>query len=147
MGLNIKERTRTQKNQWTRRLAALFCLLAVVLLQAPFARAVWMTSSMACCMGDQCTIPAHHHKGQTPQMKQSDMPMDCDRDMAKVSDCKMSCCKTSDETVIDVAQFVVPHLQISLAPLAATSGVGHLAPQKISRSEKPQSPPPKSIVS
>jgi len=102
---------------------------------------------MACCMGDQCKIPAHHHKGQTQQTQQNDMPMDCDRDMSKMSDCKMSCCKTSDDTAIDIAQFVMPSLQIALQPLSIISEVAQHVPQMISRSEKPQSPPPKSVLS
>jgi hypothetical protein len=101
---------------------------------------------MACCMDDQCKIPGHHHKGQTQQTQQNDMPMDCDHGMSKMSDCKMSDCKTSDETAIEIAQFVIPDLQISLNPLAAAADVVHFAPQMISRSEKPQSPPPKSVL-
>jgi hypothetical protein len=97
-------------------------------------------------MGNQCNIPGHHHKSQTRQTQQ-DMPMDCDHGMSKISDCKMSCCKTSDDTAIDVSQFVIPDLQIRFAPLAAITGVVHFAPQMISRSEKPQSPPPKSVLS
>jgi hypothetical protein len=130
-----------------RRLSAAFCILAVLLLQAPFASAAWMSSAMACCMGDQCKIPGHHHKGQTQETQKNDMPMDCDHDLGKISDCKMSCCKTTDETAIDIVQFVMPDLQIILEPLAATSGVTQIAPQMISRSEKPLSPPPKSLQS
>jgi hypothetical protein len=135
------------QNSWTHRAAAVLCLLAVLLLQAPFARAAWISSSMACCMGDQCKIPGHHHKGQTQQTRQNDMPMDCDRDMSKMSDCKMSCCKTSDDTDIDVALFVMPDLRIALQPLSVISEVAQHVPQMISRSEKPQSPPPKSVLS
>lgn len=136
-----------RQNYWRRKTAAILCLLAVVLLQAPFARAAWMSSSMACCMGDRCTIPAHHHKGHTQQTRQNDMPMDCDHEMGKMADCKMSSCKSSNETDIDVAPFVMPDFQMTLEPLAATSGVMDFALQMISRSEKPQSPPPKSVQS
>jgi hypothetical protein len=116
----------------------------VVLLQAPFAQAAWI-SSMACCMTDRCTVPSHHHDSQSKQPQQADMPMDCGHDMSQMSDCKMSCCKTSDETAISIAQFVLPDLQITLVQLAPISAVSHHAPQLISRSDKPQSPPPKSL--
>ena len=147
MGSEARERIQECGNRGSRKASAFFCLLAVLLLQAPFARAAWMSSSMACCMGDQCKIPSHHHKGQTQQTQKNDMPMDCDRDMNKMSDCKMSCCKTTDETAIDIAQFVVPDLQIALGPLTAISDAVHFVPQMISRSEKPQPPPPKSAQS
>jgi hypothetical protein len=130
-------------NMFSRRLAAVTCLLAIALLQAPFARAAWMSSSLGCCMSDQCPVPGHHHKGQA---QHSDMPMDCGHDMSKVSDCKMSCCKTTDETAINIVQFVMPSVQVTLDSLRAISHISHFAPQMISRSEKPQSPPPKSLL-
>ena len=133
-------------NSFSRRLAAVACLFAVLLLQVPFAQGAWM-SSMACCMTGQCPIPGHHHQKQPQQSQANDMPMDCGHDMSHMSDCKMSCCKTSDETSINIAQFVMPDLQITLEPLAATPQVSCFAPQMISRSEKPQSPPPKSLLS
>jgi hypothetical protein len=70
--------------------------------------------------------------------------MDCGHDINKMSDCKISCCKTSDETAINVAQFVMPDFQTTLEPIPATPQTSRFAPQMISRSEKPQSPPPKS---
>lgn len=101
---------------------------------------------MGCCMTDKCSIPGHHHKSQPPQTQQNDMPMDCGHDMSQMSHCKMSCCKTSNETAIESAQFVLPDFQLTLGPLSMTSEVTHFAPQMISRSERPQSPPPKSLA-
>jgi hypothetical protein len=145
-GLKASQEMVGQNVKTARRWKALVCLLAVLLLQAPFARAAWMSSSMACCMDDQCKIPGHHHKGQTQQTRQNDMPMNCDHGMSTMSDCKMSCCKTSDDTAIDVAQFVMPDLQIALEPLSVISEVAQHVPQMIFRSDKPQSPPPKSSL-
>lgn len=136
-----------QNDKTVRRWRGLVCLLAVLLLQAPFARAAWMSSSMACCMGDQCKIPSHHHKSQTQRTQQNEMPMDCDHDVSKMSDCKMSDCKTSAETAIEIAQFVMPDLRIALQPPSAISEVAQRVPQMISRFERPQSPPPKSVLS
>ncbi|MBS1866050.1 MAG: hypothetical protein JSS69_09040 [Acidobacteria bacterium] len=134
-----------QENKTTGKWKGLVCLFAVLLLQAPFARAAWISSAMACCMGDQCPVPSHHHKSHPKQTQQNDMPMDCGHDTSKMSDCKMSCCKTSDETAINIEQFVMPDLQIAMEPPAPVPQVGLFAPQSISRSEKPQSPPPKPL--
>jgi len=132
---------RKRRNHFTRQLAALVCLLAVALLQAPFARAAWLTATSNCCMSDHCPIPGHHHKSALPK---KDMPMDCSHGMKHQADCKISCCKTTDETAISIAQFVVPDAQPVLYSQTASPDVPRLAPQMISRSEKPQSPPPRS---
>src|SRR5262249_34056581 len=126
-----------------RRFYGLFCLLAVVLLQAPFARAAWLSSSMACCMGDHCPITSHHHK---PASEKSEPPMDCDHHTTnKTSDCRVSCCKTADETVVEIAQFVVHVPRIAHALETAASQNARFAPKMLSRSEKPKSPPPRTI--
>lgn len=125
-------------------MAAIFCLLAVVLLQAPFARAAWISSSMGCCMGDHCPIPGHHHKSANAE---TEMPMDCGHDMSHMSDCKISCCNAADETAINVAQFVMPTLQVALPFECAVPLLTPFAPQMLSRAEKPQSPPPRFTLS
>jgi len=135
---------RNRQNHWTRRLAALVCLLAVLLLQAPFARAAWQSSSMGCCMSRHCPIPGHHHKNAHAK---EDMPMDCGHGMNHQADCKISCCKTTDETAISIAQFVLPGARVVLSSHAASPDASRFVTQLISRSEKPQSPPPKSFLS
>jgi len=124
--------------------AALVCLAAVFSLQAPFARAAWLSSSMACCMGDHCSVPGHHHKSATSE---NAMPMDCGHDMSRMSDCKISCCNAADETAINVAQFVMPSLQVALSLECAAPVLASFAPQMLSRAEKPQSPPPRLTLS
>ena len=75
------------------------------------------------------------------------MPMDCGHNASKLADCKISCCKTADETVVNVAQFVIPAPQ-SLDSLDVAAPIGlQRAPQMLSRSEKPQSPPPRTNFS
>jgi|SRR5579859_4916346 len=127
-----------------RKAAAWICLLAILLLQAPFARAVWVSAAINCCMDDHCPIPGHHHKSAPPK---DDMPMDCGHEMKHHADCKISCCKTADETAISVAQFVVPYALFVFSSHTASPDVSQFVPQMISRSEKPQSPPPKSFLS
>jgi hypothetical protein len=133
---------RKRHTQHGHKVAALFCLLAVVLLQAPFARAAWFTSTI-CCMGDHCPIPSHHHKSTTAE---SEMPMDCGHHSSKASNCTMSCCKTSDDAAIDISQFLVPAPHGSLFLERAVTAVPHIAPQMLSRSEEPQSPPPRTFL-
>ncbi len=133
--------THSTKNSRKRKLAAIFCLLGVVLLQAPFVRAVWLSAEMNCCMDDHCPIPGHHHQSAPAKSK---MPMDCGHNMSHLSDCKISCCKTTDETAINIAQFVMPDAQIAFWLTGGTSEISRLVTQMISRSEKPLSPPPKS---
>src|SRR5579859_1874427 len=128
------------KTKW----AGLVCLLAVLLLQAPFARAAWLSSSMACCMGDHCPIPGHHHKSKTAE---SEMPMDCGHNTSHKSDCKVSCCNTADETAITVAQFVMPNPVIVVSHPNALPAISTLAIQMLARAEKPQSPPPRTFLS
>lgn len=130
----------SKPNSRKRKLAAIFCLLAVVLLQAPFARAAWLSSAMSCCMGDHCPIPGHHHKNANAE---NEMPLDCGHNMSKMSDCKISCCKTTDETAISVQQFVMPDWQIALPFSNGTPETSRFVPQMISHFDKPQSPPPR----
>ena len=129
-----------ERKKW----AALVCLAAVFLLQAPFVRAAWLSSSMACCMGDHCPVPGHHHKSAASE---NAMPMDCGHNMSHTSDCKISCCNPADETAITVAQFVMPGLQAALSFECAAPILTPFAPQMISRAEKPQSPPPRLTLS
>ena len=129
-----------KQNHWMRQLAALVCLVAVLLLQAPFARASWLAVASNCCMGDHCPIPGHHHKTQPAK---EEMPMDCGHDMSKMSDCKIYCCKTIDETAINIEKFVMPDSQIALPFSHGTPESSRFVPQMISRFDKPQSPPPR----
>jgi hypothetical protein len=138
MGMPFGKQNKTDPRK--RKLAAIVCLLAVVLLQAPFVRAAWISSTVGCCMGDHCPIPGHHHKSAKME---NEMPMDCGHNMSKISDCKISCCKTADETAISVQQFVMPDLQIAQILPCATPETVRFVPQMISRFDEPQSPPPR----
>jgi hypothetical protein len=129
--------------QGRKKWAAVVCLLAVVMLQAPFARAAWLSSSKACCMRDHCPVPDHHHHKNAT----SEMPMDCGHNMSRTSDCKISCCKTADETAVNVAHFVMPDFLIVVSLEQALPVISPFAPQMISRAEKPQSPPPRPAFS
>ncbi len=137
----MSKRTQICTSKW----AAILCLTAVVLLQAPFAQAAWIARQMACCASGQCSIPSHHHHKAEPAKE--DTPMQCGHDRNKMSECKMSCCKTTDETAIGVAPFVLPYSAIVFERQDRISGIRQFAPQMISRFYRPQSPPPRPSLS
>src|SRR5262249_1331074 len=101
----------------------------------------WLSSSMGCCMSDHCPIPGHHHKNAPAK---NDMPMDCGHGAKNQADCKISCCNSSDESAINIVQFVMPDSPTALLLYSGTPETSRLVPQLICGSEKPQSPPPKS---
>ena len=136
----MSERNTIRARKW----AAVFCLAAVLFLQGPFAQAAWIARQMACCASGQCTIPSHHHKTEPAK---NDLPMQCDHQSNGIPDCKMSCCKTSDETATNVQAFLLPYSAIALAMETHSPGLTRSAPQLISRAPKPQSPPPKLSLS
>lgn len=133
-----------RNNSWTHKRAAVICLAAVLLLQVPFAGAAWLSSSMACCMGNHCSVQSHHHKPSAPKV--SEMPMDCGHHSNKAPECKMSCCKSTDEAATNVSLFLIPSPQAIRSIERAIPAVSQPVPQTISRSEKPQSPPPRNIL-
>jgi hypothetical protein len=59
----------------------------------------------------------------------------------------MSCCKTLDGTAINVESFVLTQPAVVLEMQDETSGVSRFLSQLISRSYKPQPPPPKTSLS
>jgi hypothetical protein len=69
--------------------------------------------------------------------------MQCGHNMSQMSDCKMSCCKTTEEIAVSSHPFVMPHFQITIDLRAGTPEISQSAPQMISRNDKPQSPPPR----
>src|SRR5215831_19711853 len=89
------DRMRKRQNQKAKRGAALLCLVAVFLLEAPFARAAWLASAAGCCTPNHCSIPAHHHKNAPDR---NEMLMNCGHDLSEMSECKISCRKTSEGT-------------------------------------------------
>jgi len=73
--------------------------------------------------------------------------MECGHNTSHMPDCKISCCKTADETAINVAQFVLPSAHVALSLGRAAPILTQFALQMLSRAEKPQSPPPRFALS
>ena len=129
-----------KRERKARRVAAWACLIAVALLYAPFASAAWQASRANCCTSGHCTIPSHHHKSIPGR---DEIPMDCGHDISQMSDCKMSCCKTTEQIAVGAHLFVMSDLKISAELGAKSTEVAHRKVSRISQYEKPQSPPPR----
>ncbi|HXN52701.1 MAG TPA: hypothetical protein VN943_12265 [Candidatus Acidoferrum sp.] len=129
------------KQEFGRILAAWTCLYAAVFLYAPLAAAAWSARAMACCTGDHCPIPQHHHRQQAPSSEHADM--DCEHDMGEMMNCSMSCCQNSEKPLVTAVAFVLPHLVSASAHASVVSTVEITQAVAIPRSVKPVSPPPR----
>jgi hypothetical protein len=79
------------------------CLLAALALFAPFAEAAWNAHAAACCTGDHCPIPEHHHHSRAPEPA-----ADCEHHRAGMMACQMSCCESSNHYLLASLAFVLP---------------------------------------
>jgi hypothetical protein len=116
-------------------------LLAVALVYAPLAGAVWAGHSMACCTGDHCDIPEHHHRKAAPADGGSHA--DCDHEGRGMSACSMSCCQDPDKPMVSAFAFVLPSLVQSGGPMLVARAVKAAKTIEISRTPQPQAPPPR----
>jgi hypothetical protein len=122
------------RNGWRVR-AACVCMLAVVLLFAPYAGAAWMSHSMDCCTGDHCDIPQHHHK-------KAPVHADCDHGSG-ASECTMSCCQDEERTLLSAVIFVMPPVVTPSASVPSTPAVDAPDSTDIPRSVSPLLQPPR----
>lgn len=123
-----------------RLVAAWVCLFAAVALYAPLAGAAWSAHAMACCAGDHCPIPQHHH-----QKKQASRhsEIDCGHDMGQMMNCSMSCCQNSERPLVTAVAFVLPPVAFTSAAISVVDVAEDLQSLEIPRSIKPLSPPPR----
>jgi heme A synthase len=129
--------TRSQKRlrvsfAWT-------CLLAAVLLFAPLAGAAWSAHAAACCTGDHCPIPEHHHRSKAARQDSN-----CEHQAGGMMACSMNCCQTVEHPLLASLAFVLP----AGALLAGPGGLDLVA-QDLQAKEFPRfpeviSPPPRS---
>ena len=121
-----------------------FCMLAVVLVYAPFAAAAFSALGMPCCAGSQCPISGHHH-GQTAPT--SDDSADCDHGMGTgMTACSMSCCRTTDHALPVPFAFLLPAPATLIALADGVRGVSTLKEIALPGSLEPVSPPPRLAV-
>jgi hypothetical protein len=125
-----------------RSLSASVCLLVVALLYAPLAGAAWSSHQSACCMSDQCPIPAHHHQ-KTPGAPGNHM--DCGHDMTAMMACSMSCCHDADRSLAASITYVLPPSVAVPVSVAIDSPVKLAKLLDFPRSIEPLSPPPRFV--
>jgi hypothetical protein len=125
--------------------SASFCLLAVVLLYAPFAAAAWSSYSAACCTTAQCPIKAHHHQSQNSPPS-SENHMDCGHDMAGMTSCDMSCCQNTERPGMASLSFVLPEPVNIPQPIASVAETTKFVPTESLLSFDPPSPPPRTSL-
>jgi hypothetical protein len=118
-------------------LQACLCLLAALLLLAPFAGAAWNAHAAACCTADHCPIPEHHHS------KAPVHSVDCEHEMAGMTDCSMRCCQSSDHPLVAPLAFVLPVPASLAGPDGATTAAPLLKLNGLPQSSGVLSPPPR----
>jgi hypothetical protein len=119
-------------------------LLAVALLYAPLAGAVWAGHAMACCTGDHCNIPEHHHR-KAPAAD-PDSHVDCGHDVSGLTPCSMSCCQDPDKPVVTAVAFVLPSLTFAAAPMLIAPAAEATKSIEIPRTTEPLAPPPRVVA-
>ena len=125
-----------------RIVAGWVCLFATVFLYVPLVAATWSVHAIACCGGDHCPIAAHHHRQNVPASQHSHI--DCERDVAEMMNCSMSCCESSEKPLVTAVAFVLPHFASATAPGLVVAAAETANAVAIPRFVKPLSPPPRS---
>jgi hypothetical protein len=121
-------------------LAAGFCLVAVLLMYAPFAAIAYSAHAMSCCAGDHCPIREHNHRATPPAPKNE---MDCGHETSGMIACTVSCCHQSDRPLLTAVTFLLPHFSSASAPRFAAPLEAARKQTELSRAIEPLSPPPR----
>jgi hypothetical protein len=129
-----------RRHQRATVISACMCMLAVALLYAPLAAAVWAAQTMACCTGDHCPIAAHHHHKAPAEPAHE---MDCGHGMSSLMSCTMSCCETTDRPMVTSLAFPLPDLSYVTAEFSVTRLSETPQVLELPRSIEPLSPPPR----
>jgi hypothetical protein len=126
-----------------RAISAWCCLLATLLLFAPYAEAAWSAHAAACCTGDHCPIPEHHHsKNRVPFPTHT---QDCEHQAGdSMSNCSMSCCEKTERMLLAAMTFVLPLITVVTASDDFSAAAPVLQVNNFLRSIEVLSPPPRS---
>jgi hypothetical protein len=126
--------SRTKRSQL---FSAWFCLAAALLLFAPLAGAAWNAHAAACCTGDHCPIPEHHHS------KAPTHDAECEHQTGGMTACTMSCCQNADRVILLAPAFVMPDGTSLPKPDMTNSAKRAAAANDFLRSLEVLSPPPR----
>jgi len=118
--------------------SASVCLLATVLLFAPLAGAAWTAHAAACCTGDHCPIPEHHHRSKAPQHD-----LGCDHQAGDMMACSMNCCQTAEHPLLASLAFLLPDVALLSGPDGLTLLTHDPQAKEFPRSPEVLSPPPR----
>jgi hypothetical protein len=127
----------------SRKMAALFCLLAMLFFQAP-AFAGFVIATGACCTGEQCPIHGHHQKAKQAETGSTD----CDHEhhsSGGVQSCSISCCHDAPSAALHAQHFVPPisSTNATLGLVSQASVLNMSAP--LAPALAPSPPPPRSF--
>jgi hypothetical protein len=113
------------------------------MLFTPYAGAAWTAHAAACCTGDHCPIPEHHHsKNRAPAPAH---PQDCDHQAAdSMSECSMSCCEKTEQMLLAAMTFELPINTAMTANDDFSVAAPALQLHDFARSIEVLSPPPRS---
>jgi hypothetical protein len=128
-----------------RRLSALVCLVALMLVNSQIAASAAMAITGTCCSGDQCPIHGNHHHPQ----KTDNPPMDCghgEHNLSTIVNCSMSCCDNTEQPAVHGNLFLLTALSVSTS-LTRLSEISFAHPTtNLSPAFAPLAPPPKSFL-
>jgi hypothetical protein len=118
--------------------SALVCLLATVLLFAPLAEAAWSAHAAACCTGEHCPIPEHHHRSNAPQQDSG-----CEHQAGDMMACSMNCCQSAEHPLLASLAFLLPDVALLSGPDGLTLLTQDPQAKTFPRSPDVLSPPPR----
>lgn len=128
-----------------RKLVALVCFLAVVLLWSPLWAAAWQANTMACCNDGLC--PAHGKPASSIPEKQQSAAQECEHQGGSQHtgnmNCSMSCCHETPVSFTTAILFLLPEPTILSQPAQSVATVSVLAASKCFQSLEPLAPPPR----
>jgi hypothetical protein len=125
-------------------LQAGICLLAVVLLYAPWTAAAFSgRSGENCCAAGQCPAGGRHHS-KPPAGPGS--AVNCGHDLAKMAACTMDCCQSPERLASAPLAFLLPPRAPGLQLPGPGKFIQDWKAREIPRAIAPASPPPRSIA-
>jgi hypothetical protein len=126
-----------------RVISAWCCLLATLLLFAPYAEASWSAHAAACCTGDHCPIPEHHHSNNRAPVPTH--ARDCEHQAGDAMlDCSMNCCEKTERMLLAAMTFVLPSNTLVTASDTLSAAAPAVQVNRFVRSIEVLSPPPRS---
>lgn len=127
-----------------RRIAALICLAAIILMWAPAWAMAWQVGGMACCNGGMCPAHGHAGTGQSSTNQTAPAPVNCEHHHGKkLAGCSMSCCHESGQALNSAIAFVMPVPSGIAVPALEMASFMDSAPPEFVPSFKPPAPPPR----